>query len=329
MRSKRVLDERFFEAGKLRDESNAMSDIVVDMRSQCAELERDVDLVKAQRADMFREIHRLRDVMDMKTQESLDQIDRLKALEFDLQKTIVRISELDKIIEARSYDTKNRQVHLDDVEREIARLKDINSGNMIEINALRKDVDRVSTDCYDLRKHIEGVEARNVDLGAVCRSHDINIKDRHESLHAVKRDLEALAMTNNNMRADLNDQMAEKEALERHSRVLLSQNDDLSKELERFVSTDEVLRQQLDRRHRVLTMQDRNHQELGYSASKVVDARSRSPGKRYGVMSTTYGAGLGSTAATKVVEKTIIKDTSPINRTYGRGGSPLRSSYKY
>jgi len=33
---------------------------------------------------MFREIQRLRDVMDMKTKESLDQIDRLKALEFDL-----------------------------------------------------------------------------------------------------------------------------------------------------------------------------------------------------------------------------------------------------
>ena len=83
-RSKRVLDEKFFEAGKLRDESNAKGDQVVDLRSQVAELERDIDLVKSQRADMFREIQRLRDVMDMKTKEALDQIDRLKALEFDL-----------------------------------------------------------------------------------------------------------------------------------------------------------------------------------------------------------------------------------------------------
>jgi len=42
------------------------------LRSQVAELERDIDLVKSQRADMFREIHRLRDVFDLKTQESLD-----------------------------------------------------------------------------------------------------------------------------------------------------------------------------------------------------------------------------------------------------------------
>lgn len=72
MRSKRVLDEKFFESGKLRDESNAKGDQVVDLRAQVAELERDIDLVKAQRADMFREIQRLRDVCDMKQKESLD-----------------------------------------------------------------------------------------------------------------------------------------------------------------------------------------------------------------------------------------------------------------
>ena len=52
----------------------------------------------------------------------------------------------------------------------------------------------------------------------------------------------------------MNDYLAEKDALERHSRILLGQNDDLTKELERFVNTDEVLRQQLDRRARVMTM---------------------------------------------------------------------------
>ena len=127
-RSKRVLDEKFFEAGKGRDESNTKGDQCVDLRSQVAELERDIDLVKSQRADMFREIQRLRDVMDMKTKEALDQIDRLKALEFDLQKTIVRNGECEKIVEARTFEIKSRQQQLDDTEREIARLKDLNNG---------------------------------------------------------------------------------------------------------------------------------------------------------------------------------------------------------
>jgi hypothetical protein len=77
-------------------------------------------------------------------------------------------------------------------------------------------------------------------------------------LYGIKKDIENNQYTNTNMRGDLNDYLAEKEALERHSRILLGQNDDLTKELERFVNTDEVLRQQLDRRGRVMTMQERN-----------------------------------------------------------------------
>lgn len=118
-RSKRVLDEKFFEAGKNRDESNAKGDQVVDLRSQVAELERDIDLVKSQRADMFREITRLRDVQDMKTKESLDQHDRMKALEYDLQKTTVRIDETNKNVESRSFEIRNKSTTLGDNENEI------------------------------------------------------------------------------------------------------------------------------------------------------------------------------------------------------------------
>jgi chromosome segregation ATPase len=221
VRSKRVLDEKFFESGKLRDESNARGDQCVDLRAQVAELERDIDLVKSQRADMFREIQRLRDVLDMKSREAIDQIERTKALDFDLQKCAARIAETDKMVEDRSYAIKNKMISLDDAEREIARLKDINTTTSVEIGALRKDVDRVSTDCYDLRKHIEGTECRNVDTSAQIRSHDIQIKDRDENLYTCKRDIESMGCSNVGLRDDMNALMTEKDALERHSRVLL------------------------------------------------------------------------------------------------------------
>jgi len=48
----------------------------------------------------------------------------------------------------------------------------------------------VSTDCYDLRKHIEGTEARNVDMNGNLRTNDIKIKERDEDLYIVKRDIE-------------------------------------------------------------------------------------------------------------------------------------------
>jgi len=191
---------------------------------------------------MFREIQRLRDLQDTKHHESLNQNDRMKALEFDLQKTLLRIDETNKIIESRSYDIRQKSVQLQDTEQEIARIKDLNAQQNVEIVALRRDVDRVSSDCYDLRKNIEGTEARNSDLGAQVRSLDIQNKEREDGLYAVKKDIENMNYTNGNMRGDLNDYMSEKDALERHSRILLGQNDDLTKELERFVNTDEVLR---------------------------------------------------------------------------------------
>ena len=126
-RSKRVLDEKFFEAGKNRDESNLKGDQCVDLRSQVAELERDVDLVKSQRADMFREITRLRDVQGMKTKESQDQGDHCKALEYDLQKTLIRIDEQNKVIDSATYDASNKNTSLEDNEREIARIRNLNS----------------------------------------------------------------------------------------------------------------------------------------------------------------------------------------------------------
>lgn len=229
---------------------------------------------------------------------------------------------MEKVCEDRSFEIRNRQVQLDDSEKEIARLKDINTGTSVEIGALRKDVDRVSTDCYDLRKHIEGTEARNCDLGAQLRSQDIQVKDREENLHAIRRDVEGLTVTNANLRTDLNDQLAEKDALDRHSRVLLGQNDDLTRELERFVNTDEVLRTQLDRRARVLTVQDHNAQHIGYSSSKVYEARSRSPAKRVFTAPANVSY-MASTAAATHLERS----RSPARR-YGGAGSPLRSSYR-
>jgi hypothetical protein len=55
---------------------------------------------------------------------------------------------------------------------------------------LRRDVDRVSTDCYDLRKNIEGLEARNTEFGANIRSQDIGNKEKEDNLYGIKKDID-------------------------------------------------------------------------------------------------------------------------------------------
>lgn len=44
----------------------------------------------------------------MRVREAADQGERLKALDFELSKTHLRIDELQKLIDARSYDVRNK-----------------------------------------------------------------------------------------------------------------------------------------------------------------------------------------------------------------------------
>ena len=72
----------------------------------------------------------------------------------------------------------------------------------------------------------------------------------------------------------------EKEALEKHASVLQQQNDDITRELDKFCETDEYVRGQLDRRGRVSGIRERNDQELQKSFYRIEEAKSRSPQRR-------------------------------------------------
>lgn len=79
-RSKRLLDEKYFEAGRLRDENVSKGDQCADLRIQVSDLEKEIEMVKIQRAEMWREIQRNKELNDMKTREAGEQGDKLKTL---------------------------------------------------------------------------------------------------------------------------------------------------------------------------------------------------------------------------------------------------------
>ena len=97
---------------------------------------------------------------------------------------------MNKLVEARGFEIRNKNVSLDDNEKEIARIKDLNSRQNVEIVALRRDVDRISADCYDLRKNLETTEARNMDVSDKLRAIEITSKEKEENVYAVRKDIE-------------------------------------------------------------------------------------------------------------------------------------------
>lgn len=69
-RAKRLLDEKHFESGRLRDEAMSKGDQVSDLKAQVGDLNREIDGVKHQRAEMWREINRLKELNEAKTAEA-------------------------------------------------------------------------------------------------------------------------------------------------------------------------------------------------------------------------------------------------------------------
>ncbi len=108
IRSKRLLDDKSYEGSKLQEDSLRKGDDNSELSGTAQNLDREIEMLKAQRADNWREINRLKEINDMKVREHGDQGDRLKALEGDHARTQARADDLQKLIDGRTYDLRNK-----------------------------------------------------------------------------------------------------------------------------------------------------------------------------------------------------------------------------
>lgn len=280
-RQKRLLDDRHFESLRLNEDSVKKGDVNGDLRLKASDLDKEIEVLKLQRQDNWREIAKLKDLNEARVREAAEQADRLKGLEYDISRVHLRIDDTQKLIDARSYDLRNKQLLLEDVQKEIARSKDLNGRLASDSGILRRDTDKQVSDLYELRKDNEFQGARNHDLALQVRDLEARLKDREDQLFLQRKDLEANKHTNATLRAHNVDNLAEKDALEKHAAIVQAQNDEITRELDKFCEMDEYVRNQLDRRSRVLGLRARNEHELRQSFTRVDDARSRSPQRRY------------------------------------------------
>lgn len=92
----------------------------------------------------------------------------------------MRIEDTQKLIDARSYDLRNKSILLDDVQKEIARCKELNIRQGSEGSLLRRDNDKSQAEIYDLRKEIDYSLARNTDLSTQIRDLEFRVKDKDD-----------------------------------------------------------------------------------------------------------------------------------------------------
>lgn len=87
--------------------------------------------------------------------EGAEQTDRLKAIDYDISRVQLRIEDTQKLLDARSYDLRNKQILLDDVEKEILRLKELNNRQGTDGTMLRREIDKSTAETFELRKEID------------------------------------------------------------------------------------------------------------------------------------------------------------------------------
>ena len=111
------------------------------------------------------------------------------------------------------------------------------------------------------------------------------VKNDNE-LQALSRELEAIRKSNESLLEAGHCYKQELHALQNHADLLALQNNDLQKELDEFVMTDEIIRSGLDRKGRVAVMKERqdvaereSRYHLDKSRSPIRNSLSRSPAR--------------------------------------------------
>jgi len=118
-------------------------------------MEREIEGVKVQRAEMWREITRLKEMNESRTRESGEQADKLKGLDFEIQRTQAHIQDTQQLLDVRSADLRNKQLGLEDADRENNRVREQNAKLGNDNGALRRDNERVAAENYDIRKEVD------------------------------------------------------------------------------------------------------------------------------------------------------------------------------
>jgi phage shock protein A len=122
------------------------------------------------------------------------------------------------------------------------------------------------------QKDQEVIKGQELDKGA--RITDQNIKDLEQHIEGLGRDIESLKYSNEALVERHYDLRGQLEQLNRHQRVLTEQNNELQRELDGFIETDEIVKRNLDRKDKVSHIRSQVDEVIKRS---MMEVRSRSP----------------------------------------------------
>lgn len=204
-----------------------------------------------------------------KERENAETDKRIKATEHDLHKLQERVCELTKISEHKDYDLKKTSEAYDATHMDLLRARDEAARLQEEQCQQQRSLDCKQAEKCDLIKRLEAERARNHSLTAQLYDLEGKCRNTEQQLACAKQEQNDLRFSNQSLQGQNADIQSEIDALQHHCNVLISQNRDLTVELQRFVETDEQIRCTLNRRDRVDQLRNKTECEMRQSYQQL------------------------------------------------------------
>ena len=167
---------------------------------------------------------------------------------------------MNKLIDTKTFDLKNKETQLYDCEGEIIQLKNQVVSFQNELNHLKSLEEKYRNENSDLQKRIDSESSRNIEMSANIKDLEMKIRTKEDQIMFMRKELEGARFSNSALLDNNSNLQVEIDSLNNHIRVITHQNEELTKELDQFVQANEAIRQRLDRKARVQEIRMRNDQ---------------------------------------------------------------------
>lgn len=271
---KDTLNNRHVEISRLKNDLGQHQDLNSQLMNQKRHLEDELANLRERNRQDAEEIDKLNYQNELKSKESADLTAQTRTLEYDISKQLARIDDLNKLIDTKTFDLKNKESQLVDCEQEIIQLKNQVVSFQNELNHLKSLEEKYRNENGDLQKRIDSESQRNIELSNNIKELEARIRAKEDQIMYMRKELEGARYSNSALLDNNSNLQVEIDSLNNHIRVITHQNEELTKELDQFVQANEAIRQRLDRKARVLEIRQRNDQQLAYSMNQVHESKS-------------------------------------------------------
>ena len=169
---------------------------------------------------------------EMKSRESADLTAQTRTLEYDIQKQLARIDDLNKLIDSKTFDLKGKEAQLVECEGEIIQLKNQVVSFQNELNHLKALEEKYRNENVDLQKRIDSEGGRNVELTASIKDLEAKIRAKEDQIMYMRKELEGARYSNSALLDNNSNLQVEIDSLNNHIRVITVQNEELTRELD-------------------------------------------------------------------------------------------------